>query len=165
LRCEFRLFHELKMSFFRREPAPASAWCLVGNIAENTSHGEGGSDKQIGTKHFSPRTKVYCLPPQWGDGYEDIKVIGRHRGSKQFVTLTMPARHVTNWRAKVVYDPEVLRRLAEHGNYHWESRQAVEETTVMLQTRERLGKNCTSANIEAAIKDYTRARRPWWRFW
>src|SRR5690349_24575027 len=49
-------------------------WCLVGNIVDQHYFGE---EKQIkiGTKQFSPGTKVYCFPPQWGDGYEKIKVV------------------------------------------------------------------------------------------
>lgn len=43
------------------------------------------------------------MPVQWGDGYEKIKVVGRHRGSHQYVTMVMQARWLTNWRAKLVY--------------------------------------------------------------
>jgi hypothetical protein len=66
-------------------PASVGRWCLVGNIVHERPCGEGGREIQQGTKHFSPGTEVYCLPTQWGDGYQRIIVIGRHRGSKRFV--------------------------------------------------------------------------------
>ncbi|PQO39000.1 hypothetical protein C5Y96_03780 [Blastopirellula marina] len=93
--------------------------CLVGNIVEQHPYGEGGLETRRGTKHFSPGTKVYCLPAQWGDGYERVKVIGRHRGSKDFVTMVIPSAHITNWRAKVVYNPEVIRRLRTATDEDW----------------------------------------------
>jgi len=66
---------------------PESQWCLVGNIVAERPYGEGGDEKRPGTIHFSGGTKVYCLPAQWGDGYDQIIVIGRHRGSKRFNTM------------------------------------------------------------------------------
>jgi hypothetical protein len=88
-------------------------WCLIGNIKEDISYGHGGKTIRKGTKHFSPKTKVHVLPTQWGDGYEQVVVVGRHRGSKKYVTMIIPETSITNWRAKVVYKQEVLRRLQE----------------------------------------------------
>lgn len=89
----------------------ATQWCLVGNVIGDHPCGEGDRQSRRGTKQFRAGTKVYCLPPQWGDGYERILVIGRQRASHKFITLIMPAKYITNWRAKVVYNPEVIRRL------------------------------------------------------
>jgi hypothetical protein len=117
-----------------------SQWCLVGNIVEERPYGEGGTETKRGTKHFSPGTKVYCLPSHWGDGYEKIRVIGRHRGSRQFATLVIRADWVTNWRAKVVYDPVVLRLIHEAtekawiGN--WSSKEHVETYVSLLKERD-----------------------------
>jgi hypothetical protein len=106
-------------------PIEASQWCLVGNIIEPSSDDRDRQATPDGTKHFSGGTKVYCLPAQWGDGYNKIKVIGRHRGSKQFVTMIVSADRVANWRAKVVYDPEVLRRLAQI-KPNWQTKAEIE---------------------------------------
>jgi hypothetical protein len=103
-----------------QSPGRESQWCLVGNIVEERSSGEGDVEPKRGTKHFSPGTKIYAFPAQWGDGYERIIVVGRHRGSKAFVTLVIKADWVTKWRAKVVYNPEVLRRLQEGVCRFWE---------------------------------------------
>lgn len=109
-------------------------WCLVGNIIEEHPHGEQHEIKR-GSKHFSPGTKVYCLPPQWGDGYEKAVVIGLRRGSRSWVTVVMPTSQITNWRAKVVYKPSLLKRLhdgyrkerdAHSFNRQWKSKAEVE---------------------------------------
>lgn len=82
-------------------------WCLIGNIVDKHPV---GTDQEIkhGTKHFSPNTKVYCFPVQWGDGYENIKVIGRHRKTRRNVCMIVPAKLVTNWRIQKVYTPYIL---------------------------------------------------------
>jgi hypothetical protein len=131
------------LRFFTRRPpstdateetGPGEAWCLIGNIIEEHAHGE-QRDLKSGSKHFSPGTKVYCLPPQWGDGYEKAVVVGLHRGSRKWVTVVMPTDQITNWRAKVVYKRAVLKRLADgfynrrnhtHFNCQWKSKKEVE---------------------------------------
>lgn len=118
---------------------PVTQWCLVGNIVEQRSYGEGGHELRPGTKHFSGGTKVYCLPAQWGDGYEQIVVVGRHRGSKRFETMVVDSNCVTNWRAKVVYSPAVLSRLAhgfkDYWNRPWESKDEIDAYIDLLKRR------------------------------
>jgi len=96
-------------------PAEPTDWCLVGNIVEEHEFGELGEIRR-GSKHFTSGTKVYCLPPQWGDGYEKIVAVGLARGSRRWITVVPPSRLITNWRAKVVYNPAVLRHLREGFN-------------------------------------------------
>ena len=51
-----------------------------------------------------------------GDGYEQIKVLGKHRGERGgLVRMVIDAVWVTNWRAQVVYKPEVLRHFRADG--------------------------------------------------
>lgn len=107
------LFHLFRRKTEQNVRGRQTQWCLVGNIAENENHASNDGSVRTGTKHFSSRTKVYAFPAQWGDGYEKIVVVGRHRGSKNFVTMVIRSDSVTNWRAKVVYNPEMLRRLQE----------------------------------------------------
>jgi hypothetical protein len=116
-----------------------SQWCLIGNIVAERPYGHGGLETKHGTKHFSPGAKVYCFPVQWGDGYEHIMVIGVHRGSKKLVTMVIDSDWVEKWRAKVVYQPAVLRQIkktisdAHHPN--WESQEQVEEYVRFLSKR------------------------------
>lgn len=91
-------------------------YCLVGNIVEEQFDNNLGK-VVLGTKHFSPGTKVYCYPPTWGDGYEKIKVIARHRKSQRMITIVMPADRVTNWKLKTVYNPFVIKEMT--ANFGW----------------------------------------------
>ena len=114
-------------------------WCLVGNIVAERKCGIGGKEIRRGTKHFSAGAKVFCLPARWGDGYDRIVVIGRHRGSRRFVTMIISADWVTNWRAKAVYDPAALALLAtidKEGRPGWKSKEEVEEYVESLKRRE-----------------------------
>src|SRR6185295_757730 len=77
---------------------------------------DGTSRPDSGTKHFPFGTKVYCLPPLWGDGYEKVAVIGRHRGSRRLVTIVIPSTRITNWRVQAVFKPQVIRLLREGYN-------------------------------------------------
>jgi hypothetical protein len=117
---------------------PNSDWCLVGNIVEEHELGE---SRQIvrGSKHFTPGTKVYCLPPQWGDGYEKVVVVGIARGSRRWISVVLSANLVTNWRARVVYQPTALRRLRQGidgFNRQWKSREEVETWVELLRSRQ-----------------------------
>ena len=99
-------------------------YCLIGNIVEERF--DNNLNKMVlGTKHFSPGTKVYCYPPLWGDGYEKIKVIGRHRKSIGLVTMIVPVERITNWRLKTVYNPFVIREMTN--NFGWTDKESDKE--------------------------------------
>jgi hypothetical protein len=144
------MFALLKETFISSFPQDSTAsakrdsektqWCLVGNIVAERKSGVGGKEIHRGTKHFAAGAKVFCLPAQWGDGYDQIIVIGRHRGSHRFVTMIISSDWVTNWRAKTVYDPAVLEILAslekEEGRSNWKSKEDVEDRVVSLKTKQ-----------------------------
>jgi len=123
-----------------KRKSDGTQWCLVGHIVEVRKYGQGGEETRRGTKHFAPGTKVYCLPARWGDGYEQIIAIGRHRGSTRFRTMVISSAWVTDWRAKVVYSPEVLRRINcatdKRGRGNWTTKEHVEEYVAFLKERE-----------------------------
>lgn len=103
-------------------------WCLVGNIIDE----EYRANKEIrtGIKHFSPNTKVYCFPAQWGDGYENIRVIGRHRKSKRYITLIIQSKYITNWRLQKVYRPYILKVM--HSENGWSDSEKDKETIIEM---------------------------------
>jgi len=104
-------------------------WCLVGNIVVKQHTGEDGKIR-YGTKHFSPKTKVYCFPIQWGDGYESIRVIGRHRKSKRSICIVMPSKLITNWRLQKVYNPHIIKTMrSKHG---WTDRDDHRDTILQM---------------------------------
>ena len=87
-------------------------WCLVGNVIGSHTWGEKKEIKH-GTKHFSPGAKLYCFPTLWGDGYEDIKVIGKRRKSKKMICVIMPSKYIINWRLDKVYKPYIIKKMYE----------------------------------------------------
>jgi len=120
-----------------KPPTEPCRYCLVGNIVSEHEFGEARAVLS-GTKHFTPGTKVYCLPPQWGDGYEKTIAVGICRKSRRWITVVMATEHITNWRVKSVYQPAVLRRLRagfDGFNAQWKSHQEAESWAAGLRKR------------------------------
>lgn len=118
-------------------PPPPSVWCLVGNVVREHPFANDGEVRR-GSKHFAAGTKVYCLPPQWGDGYESLIAIGLERRSRTWITVVMRSRLVTNWRSVRVYKPAVIRRLRDGSgapDRQWASREEIEKWVHVLRTR------------------------------
>ncbi|GAA1961944.1 hypothetical protein [Kitasatospora viridis] len=88
--------------------------CVVANVAEETSHGEGGLEIRQGLRHFAPRAKVWIAPPAWGDGGERVIVAGRHRGnSRRYMRIVIESRFLVNFRVRAVYSPALVRALTQ----------------------------------------------------
>ena len=123
-----------------RQAEPA-AFCVVANIAEETAHGEGGLELQRGVKHFPPGAKVWVLPPQWGDGGDQVIIAGHHRGThgRGFVRMVLARRHLTGFRVQGVYSPALIRALtrplSELGRDHaprlWRTRREAEQAATI----------------------------------
>lgn len=93
------------------------AWCVVANVVMERPYGPGGVEKRRGTKHFAPGAKVYVYDFFWGVGGENVTVMGRHRKSHRFIQLSMPAKHLANWRAELVYSPAVAKVIRENAEF------------------------------------------------
>ena len=91
---------------------PDARWGVVANVVEERLYGTEGEIRS-GTKHFSPGTKVHYVSAYWGMGGEQVTVLGLARGSRRWITIDLDVRVLENWRAKVIYEPAVLRRLAD----------------------------------------------------
>lgn len=86
-------------------------WCVVANMIRERPYGPGGRDIRRGSKHFAPGARLYCYPALWGDGYERIQVIGRHRATHRYVKMIVSEKWLTNWRVQLVYSPHLIREL------------------------------------------------------
>ncbi len=91
-------------------------WCLVGNIIGEHQFGA-AKEIKYGTKHFSTNTKVHCFPVLWGDGYENIKVIGRHRKSRKQICIIMPSKYICNWRIQKIYNPFIVDTMLSNNGW------------------------------------------------
>jgi hypothetical protein len=92
-------------------------WCVVANVVHERPYGPGGCILRRGTKHFAPGTKVHVVEYFWGTAGERVTVVGRHRRSKRFVTLSMDSNHLANWRAELVYSPHVIEEVLKHSEF------------------------------------------------
>ena len=80
-------------------------------MVSGRQHGPGGKETRRGSKHFAPGAKLYCFPALWGDGYEQIQVLGRHRATHRYVKMIVNEKWLTNWRVQLAYSPHVIREL------------------------------------------------------
>lgn len=113
------------------------AFCVVANVAEETARSEGGLELGRGAKHFPPGAKVWVLPPQWGDGGDQLIVVGYHRGTRGrgLARMVISRLHLTGFRVQGVYSPAVLRALTmpltelgrEHSPGLWRTREEAEQ--------------------------------------
>ena len=114
---------------------PEWIWCLVGNIKESHEYGEEHEIRQ-GSKHFSGGTKIYCFPSHWGDGYENIHVMGKPRKSRNLIMIVLKRELIENFRLKQIYDKRVIEEMYCGGWHGWdnteESKQNIEQMVSWL---------------------------------
>ena len=92
-------------------------WCLVGNIVREHEYGE-QREIRFGTKQFSRGTKVFLAPAQWGDGYENIVVIGLPRYGNRYIEVITRFKYIEHFRIQKVYKPAILKRMCL-SQYRW----------------------------------------------
>ena len=64
------------------------------------------------TKSFSAGQRVYVYNAHWGM-YEQAMVIGRYRRAHRWICGHCPIDILDNFRPKLVYDPQIIRKLRE----------------------------------------------------
>ena len=101
------------------------AWCVVANIKREHPFGEGGIETKSGTRQFRGGTKVY-IGGCYAGTCDGVVCIGLHRHSRRFVTCVVNVTHVENFRPKLAYHPEVVRRLTEDARCWFRSQEDVE---------------------------------------
>jgi hypothetical protein len=87
-------------------------WSVVANVVDERLWGQ-GAEVRRGTRVFSPGTKVYLIRGHWGEGGERVDVLGRARRTKRWVRSVVASSHLENWRAMLIHEPSVLRRLTD----------------------------------------------------
>ncbi|MGH3176355.1 MAG: ATP-binding protein, partial [Streptosporangiaceae bacterium] len=154
-----------------------AAFCIVANVATETAAGEGGLEVRTGARHFAAGAKVWVLPPQWGDGGDQVIVAGHHRGTRGrrgLARMVMPRRHLTGFRVQGVYSPAVIRALTrpltELGSGHaprlWTTRQQAEATAAAGRALP-LAAHADDGSFTTAVPDppplqITREGRTWY---
>ena len=92
-------------------PAVEPIWLITANVVKERKCGEGQTETRPGTKHFRENAKVYIVGAFWGMR-EKVIVIGHHRASGRYVQMTIPKRHLTNFRMMLCYSPKVIELVA-----------------------------------------------------
>ena len=90
-------------------------WALVGNIVDKHEYGE-NHEIRYGTRKFRGGTRVVLTPLCWGDGYEQVNVIGLSRYSRKYKKSVIRRNLITNYRVKKIYSPTILRIMEEAEN-------------------------------------------------
>lgn len=91
-------------------------WCIVGTVVNKHYYGQ---DKVVreGTKHFRPKTKVYCFPKFGGSGHENMMVLGIHRKSKKWTKIVIQSKLIKNYRLTKVFNPKTLEIIKKEPMY------------------------------------------------
>jgi hypothetical protein len=117
------------------QDTPEPIWCVTATIARERSSRSSGQEARRGTKQFAPGAKVYCFPPLWGDGYEKVKVVGHQRATHRSITTVVRSTQLTNWRAELVYSPQVIFELLWCWDGRDESREKARKLVATIQNR------------------------------
>ncbi|WP_171647345.1 hypothetical protein [Paenibacillus phytorum] len=75
--------------------------------------------------------------PLWGDGYEEIKVIGRLKNRKNLGVIITSSKYIRNWRLQKVFQPFIVKTMQERGGWDAteESKRRIENMLVWLPNR------------------------------
>jgi tetratricopeptide (TPR) repeat protein len=114
------------------EGGPTPMWCAVANVVNQAPRGPGGELIREGTKHFKAGAKVYCFTAYLGDGGDTARVIGRARKSHRWITIAMPTKLLRNARAKLCYEPAVLKRIVEDDEGRCGSQEDAEDLAALI---------------------------------
>jgi hypothetical protein len=118
-------------------------YCLVGNIIEKHEYGE-NKEIKYGTKHFAPGTKVICYPALWGDGYENIYVIGKPRKTFKLIKIIMRREYIRNFRLKRIYDKRIINEMYHNGGWN----NSIKTKEEIMKMAKYLNANIDSKDIE-----------------
>ena len=88
---------------------------MVGNIVDKHEYGE-NHEIRYGTRKFRGGTRVVLTPLCWGDGYEQVNVIGLSRYSRKYKKSVIRRDLITNYRVKKIYSPTILKIMEEAEN-------------------------------------------------
>lgn len=148
-------------------------WAVIANVKAGTGRGPEGDGEGSGTRHFSAGTKVWIMPPQWGDGGASVMVLGKHRGQRGgFVRMVLPRRHLTNFRVVGVYSPTIQEAMARawrevvegSGARTWRSRDEAEEHAAFWQESEvSAGNGSRAGRLSSLVPERWRRWMPWQR--
>lgn len=113
----YRLLRALRLVREESPINPVGYWCVAANVVID-------KETAASTKRFKPGAKVYFLDSSsWCVGSERVVVVGRvavvrnGQNLHEYITVTVPAKDLTNWRVDLVYSPRVVEELKKHSDF------------------------------------------------
>jgi hypothetical protein len=82
-------------------------WGVAANVVVERDPAPNGAGH-----HFAPGANVYLVYVVKAPGPRRVKVVGQLEGSECFVAVVLNAERLENWRAELVYSPDVLEVFA-----------------------------------------------------
>ena len=122
-------------------------WCVVANIKREHPFGEGGIKTKTGTRQFRGGTKVY-IGGCYAGTCDGVVCVGLHRNSRKFITCVVSVTHVENFRPKVAYHPEVVRRLKDDERCWFHTQEDAEKWATVFPNWQEIWRPTKSTNGE-----------------
>lgn len=114
----------------------SNIYCLVGNIKDLRKYGQ-SHELRTGTKNFSAGTKVYISLSNWGDGGEQVPVLGRSRYKDGFIECIIRSEYIGNYRVETIYSPTLINRMKK-SEFDWWNGWSKEEIENIAKNREKI---------------------------
>ena len=92
-------------------------WCVVGNVKKQIPYGPSGQEIKSGLKKFKAGAKIHVIDGYYGMA-ENIVVIAQHRKSGKYISCTIRANTVENFRVKKIYSKRILELLEDGMNHN-----------------------------------------------
>lgn len=99
-------------------------WCLVSNIFVG------------GTNRLKAKTKTYMYPTLCGDGYQNIKVVGKDFETKKFIEIIINRKCLTNFRVEKVTKVDLISRFIKYYDESEECKNELIEMATYLNKNE-----------------------------
>lgn len=115
-------------------------YCLVGNIKDLRKYGQ-NHELRTGIKNFAAGTKVYISLSNWGDGVEQVPVLGKPRHKNGFIECVIRSEYIGNYRVEKIYSPLLINRMKK-SKFNWWSGWSKEEIENTEKNREKIFQGC-----------------------
>lgn len=128
-------YDENKEKEEREKYFSGDVFCLVGNIRDLREYGQ-NHELRAGIKNFAPGTKIYMSLSHWGDGGEQVPVLGKPRHKNGFIECIIRSEYICNYRVEKIYSPLLLKRM-KNSKFDWWMNWSKEEIEDFAKDREK----------------------------
>jgi hypothetical protein len=84
-------------------------WCVAARVAPYPHMAAGAKPAP---RPFEAGAVVYCFPPNVAGAYESVKVVGPSRRESKWISATLSAAELVDWRAQTTRDANLIAHLS-----------------------------------------------------